>query len=372
MKLLSSLVYLASYLSFTCAIPLTDATVSNATWSSLTKRAPVQGSTFAWELARIGQNHMINTFGANGNDNAPKTLQSLNWGFKRDPTWGTNVLVYVIDTGVRGSHTELNGRVEAGFTLQTLGNIPANQDTALNHFGHGVASLIAGQRVGVAPAARIVPIRIFGDGDSAADLGATPNVIWGINTAVADFNARPGRANLKAVINISYILRDTAEARTAVTNAITQGIHVVYAAGNEGQNQCPNPANPNPQRVAQPGQITVGAVDAFDEYRFNFGPCIDILAPGAQVRMASAADDTSYLNDDGTSFAAPLVSGVIASILSQPNPPASPQDMKTLLTAAAPVAGRQYSYHMAVQGGTLPAGTTNIFLQSYPPSEVQQ
>ncbi|KAK1235809.1 hypothetical protein PQX77_000956 [Marasmius sp. AFHP31] len=258
--LLSSIISLATLAQ---AIPLSG---SNTTWSDFEKRAPELGDTYPAQLARIGQTHLLQTA-------TEDRLKQKNWKAFRDATWGKAVVVYVIDTGIRGTHNEFSlNTVAQGYTLDRLGgNFPANQDTAdrdsenrpIGH-GTGVAATIVGKTVGVAPAATIVPIRIFGEGNSKTELATTTDdVIWGINQAVADYTTK--HSAFKAIINISYTIRSTPAAWDAIDKAIKAGMHVVYAAGNDNKDQCPltsdrPKAADNTKRVWHPKQITVGGV----------------------------------------------------------------------------------------------------------------
>ncbi|KAF9062264.1 peptidase S8/S53 domain-containing protein [Rhodocollybia butyracea] len=150
--------------------------------------------------------------------------------------------------------------------------------------------------------------------------------------ATEDFIGRKEKdPNLRAVMNISWIIRHSPERKgeKAIEEAIAQGIHVVYAAGNEHQDQC-SPSSPK-RHVENVGQIYVSGIipQAPDDHpdktqpwpmsfqwRFNYGNCVDLVAPGEPIVCASAKGGT--FNHAGTSFAAPLVAGTVAAILSTP------------------------------------------------------
>jgi subtilisin family serine protease len=115
----------------------------------------------------------------------------------------------------------------------------------------------------------------------------------------------------------------------AVRNAISSGIVVVAAAGNDNSDAC------NYTPGSTPGVINVGASDFLSisnkldiRYPFtNFGPCVSIFAPGAEILSASISSDFIYRFESGTSMAAPFVSGV-ASLYLAKYPQATPAEVK--------------------------------------------
>ncbi|KAJ7751415.1 peptidase S8/S53 domain-containing protein [Mycena metata] len=147
--------------------------------------------------------------------NFPSALRgkTRDWTFTYDDTWGHGVFVYVADSGVRDTHTELAGRVLPGYVLPGPGG--AATEDVFNH-GTGVASLIAGATLGIATKqATIVPVRIA-DGNrcdrvdtSSADAAA------GVNWAVSDYKAR--NSPTTGIINISWQVYNEPVAVTALT-----------------------------------------------------------------------------------------------------------------------------------------------------------
>ncbi|GAA0624285.1 hypothetical protein GCM10009547_29240 [Sporichthya brevicatena] len=232
---------------------------------------------------------------------------------------GTGVTAFVIDSGVRATHSEFAGRVAAGADFTGLGST----DDVLGH-GTRVAGLLGGQTWGAAKGVTLVPVRIFGS--TAAS--AVSVVIAGINHVLA---ARAANPAAPMVANLSLGVRGHA-LDAAVANLVAAGVTTVVAAGNrDGADACTE--SPAAQRAA----ITVAA-STINDARASFsnvGSCVDLFAPGDDLVSSSPATDTSAEgNLDGTSYAAPLVAGVAATYL-QANPGATPAQVESLLTRTA-------------------------------------
>ncbi|MFE6625142.1 S8 family peptidase [Streptomyces sp. NPDC057740] len=237
----------------------------------------------------------------------------------RSYTWpesaGAGVTVYVIDTGIRVSHKDFGGRASYGWDFVD------GDRTAGDGNGHGthVAGTIAGQRYGVAKNAKVVAVRVL---DNAGG-GTTAQVIAGI-----DWVTRHARK--PAVANVSLGGYRNAQLDAAVRNSIASGVTYTVAAGNDGL-----PAGLySPAAVKE--AITVGATDKKDARAgfSNFGPVLDLFAPGVSITSASYANDTGRATYSGTSMASPHAAGVAALYLAD-HPKAWPAQVSKALVAQA-------------------------------------
>ena len=256
-----------------------------------------------------------------------RTLRDAqSYEFVYDPRNVTVPIVYVIDAGCQITHEEFGGRASWGQTFVEDGFGPHD---AHNH-GTAVLSASIGKALGVARAARGVSLRVLDVNGKTSD----SEIIAAIHYALY----QPGPHNLK-VVNISVGGADDPSASgQAINNAVNWaaqwGMHVVSAAGNNGHDLAKFPEHP---AVAALG-ITVGSINKFDERSqfSNYGGIVDFVAPGESVRVASTGptdDVTAYMT--GTSVAAPLVSGVIAYLLSI-HGAMSPEKMRDLLMSFKP------------------------------------
>lgn len=234
------------------------------------------------------------------------TQTSAPWGLDRiDQTSGldgtytdagtaSGVTVYVIDTGIT-AHDDFASRLSPGINMIA----DRSEDDATDGNGQGthVAGTIAGTVHGVAKGAQLVPVRVLDDTGSGSISGVIAGIEWVLGNHTPD---TPGIINMSLGGGISESLDDAVEA------AVTAGIVVVVAAGNDADDACVH----SPARAAS--AITVGATTTTDARASfsNYGTCLDIFAPGSSIRSTWKDGTTALLS--GTSMATPHVAGAAA------------------------------------------------------------
>ncbi|MFJ8867969.1 S8 family serine peptidase [Streptomyces sp. NPDC102473] len=228
---------------------------------------------------------------------------------------GGDVTAYVVDTGVRVTHKDFEGRATSGFDAVD------NDDDADDGNGHGthVAGTIAGASHGVAKKAKIVAVRVLDDAGS----GTTEQVVAGIDWVTANHKG-PSVANMSLGGSADPALD------AAVQKAIASGVTFAVAAGNESSDA----GEGSPSRV--PEAITVASSTKDDEQSSfsNFGSVVDIYAPGSDITSAWNDSDDATNTISGTSMATPHVVGAAAVYLGG-HPDATPEEVAAALTGGA-------------------------------------
>jgi subtilisin family serine protease len=277
--------------------------------------ATVTQSNPPWGLDRIGQRDL-----------------PLNHAYSYTST-GNGVNAYIIDTGIRRTHTQFGGRAFAAF--DSVGDGQNTNDC--NGHGTHVAGTVGGSTYGVAKSVRLFAVRVL----SCSGSGTTSGVIAGVNWVTAN-RINPAVANMSLGGGVSSALD------SAVRNSIASGVTYAIAAGNSNINA----ANASPARVSE--AITVGASTISDARASfsNFGSVVDIFAPGASILSAWRTSDTATATLSGTSMATPHVAGVAARYLQNAPPGTSPATVRNAIVNAATL------NHLS----GIPSGTANRLL----------
>ncbi len=281
----------------------------------------------------LGRNPNVAFIEPNGRVWAVGSQTNPPWGLDRidqrdglDNTYshgfdGTGVAAYILDTGIRISHTDFGGRAAYGY--DAVDNDPDAGDC--NGHGTHVAGTVGGGTYGVAKNVQLFAVRVLDCNGS----GTWEGVIAGIDWVTGHHTNGP------AVANMSLSGGANSAVDQAVQNSIADGVFYALAAGNGNFVGRPQDAcSSSPART--PEAATVGATDSGDnEASFsNYGTCVDILAPGVGVTSAWIDSDSDVNTISGTSMAAPHVAGAAVLYLDA-NPDADPATVVGALTSNA-------------------------------------
>ncbi|MEN8701913.1 S8 family serine peptidase [Bacillus infantis] len=235
------------------------------------------------------------------------------------------VRVAVIDEGVDMNHPELKKNLLPSYNA-------ANPMSAAKAGFHGthVAGIIAGIKdnsiggYGISPQAEILPVDVFDRGWGATDYAAAQGILYAIEKKAKVINMSFGG------MYPSQVLKD------AVAKAVSEGITVIAAAGNTGDESVNYPA-------AFEGVISVGNVDEKKQKAVSstYGPSMDIVAPGENIYSTyyDLEKKSTFGPLSGTSMAAPVVSGTAALLLSK-YPSLSNREVEYILKHSADDLGR--------------------------------
>ena len=249
---------------------------------------------------------------------------------------GAGVRAYIIDTGIRFSHSQFGGRASSGFDAVDGGS-------ADDCHGHGthVAGTVGGSTYGVAKGVSLIGVRVL----NCSGSGTNSGVIAGVNWVTGNH-----QAGQPAVANMSLGGGASSALDTAVRNSIADGVSYAVAAGNGNalgiaQNAC----NSSPARVAE--AMTISATDSSDRKASwaNYGNCVDWFAPGVSITSAWYNSNTATRTISGTSMATPHTAGVAALYL-QSNPSATASSVRTAL------------FNLTTKGIVTSSSTTNNHL----------
>lgn len=274
-------------------------------------------------------------------------------------TFGSpSIVVAVIDSGVSHDHPDLAGKVLPGFDVLN------NHAEPVDEVGHGtaVAGIIAARGddgigiAGVAMEATILPVKV-GSAEGSPISAIVSGIIWAVDNG-AD------------IVNLSLSSELPSDALyDAVLYAHSNGVPVVTAAGN-GPKAIAYPA-------AWPETISVGASTSWGELAgfSSRANRVDIIAPGSGIlsTWSNPHEGDGWSSVSGTSFAAPIVAGTLALLLTI-DPTLSIEEMRTLLTTSTiPVGGVDpepgSGAGLIDAGATLRALLTRSFEQTWQPAD---
>ncbi|WP_371799573.1 type VII secretion-associated serine protease mycosin [Streptomyces sp. NBC_01707] len=275
------------------------------------------------------------------------SVRSMQWhldAMKAEKMWetstGDGVTVAVIDSGVDATNPDLAGQVLKGLNLEH--NVSGDEFKDYNGHGTGMASIIAGTgksrggngAFGLAPGAKILPIRIFdptkaanqASADQAFNRDASTAIRYAVDHGVKIVNISLGHAT------------GSQQLTAAVKYALDKGSLIFAAVGNSGDK-----ANMVEYPAGTPGVVGVGAIgeDLRKTDESQYGGQVDLSAPGEDVVYACAGE-TGVCRGHGTSDATAIASASAALIWSKHPDWTNNQVLRVMLnTAGGPTSGAE-------------------------------
>ncbi|ORZ41145.1 peptidase S8/S53 domain-containing protein [Catenaria anguillulae PL171] len=234
---------------------------------------------------------------------------------------GLGTDVFVLDTGVRTSHRDFQGRASQPI-LQGF----AQQGGDPNGHGTHVAGICCSRTYGVSKGPRVIGIQVLGAGGT----GPWSNVIKGVEYAVQSRR----QTKRPTVINISIVGNFNQALNNALVAATRNGVHVVVAAGNSNQDTCRT--SPGSLGGRNSDVLVVGAVGQSDNMSgfSNWGACVDLSAPGEFIMSLGHWADDARKDMSGTSMASPHAAGAVSVVLSR-HPNLTPAQAKKFMVDMA-------------------------------------
>lgn len=265
--------------------------------------------------------YLAHTCGTSPND--PRVLDGTLWGLNQIDAPGgwdaqssaSNVIVAVLDTGVRYTHEDLGSNMwvnplDKSHGLNALaGTTDPSDDAGHGTMVAGVLGAVGNNGIGIAGVAWTVQIMAckcfdkFGVGD--------------ISSIVACLDY--ARTNHARLINASWGLSTNSLALSNALYAVrAAGIIVVAASGNASNNIDLNPSYPGSYHFDNVVSVASSARDDSLSSTSNYGAnTVHLAAPGENIYSTFAATDSYYYTQSGSSFAAPYVTGALALILAK-------------------------------------------------------
>ncbi|KAH8838405.1 hypothetical protein MCOR27_010082 [Pyricularia oryzae] len=217
-----------------------------------------------------------------------------------DTVTGADMYAYVIDSGININHVDFGGRAVRGY------NAWGGVHTDVSGHGTHVAGTIGSKTYGVFKDVNLIDVKVL-SGSSTTTAVVLEAYTWSVNDILAKSRTA------KSVINMSLSARNSDAYSGAIAAAYNAGVLSVVAAGNDNL----------PSSTRSPGSapeaITVGAIasDWTEAEYSNYGPSVDVLAPGSHVLSTYIGSNTATFSMSGTSSATPHVAGLALYLMAR-------------------------------------------------------
>lgn len=273
---------------------------------------PVKISKTDYFLDALQKTYVLQENPIWGLDRIDQKPNALNSKYYSTSTGGVGADVYVVDTGIDIAHPEFEGRAIWG------GNFVDNVNTDCNSHGTHVAGTVGSKTYGVSKKTKLIAVKVL----DCSGGGSFSGVLRGL-----EFVANSAKTSKRpSIVNMSLGGPKSSATDRVISNLEAAGVSVVVAAGNENADAC------NVSPASNVLAVSVGATTRQNTKAgfSNWGKCVSILAPGAQILSTVPGGKTKELQ--GTSMASPHVAGVYALILGE-NPRFSPAAMRKIIVS---------------------------------------
>ncbi len=235
-------------------------------------------------------------------------------------TGSSDVVVAVVDTGVDYNHEDLKDNIFRDSNGDVIGyNFVGNNDNPMDDHNHGthcagIIGAVGNNNVGISGVCwdiSIMPVKVLSSSGSGSASGVADGICYAADNGADVISMSLGGSQNSQTIN------------NAINHAISKGVVLVAAAGNDNTQSKSYPAG-------NEDVIAVAATNRNDDKASfsNYGDWVDVAAPG--VSILSTLIDNDYGSYSGTSMACPHVAGLIGLILSK-KPSLSVDEVRTIL-----------------------------------------
>lgn len=286
----------------------------------------------------------------------PKISAPAGWAVT---TGSTGVTIAIVDTGVDKNHSDLVGKLVAGYDFV---NNDADADDDNGHGTHcaGIAAALTNNGIGVAGVdwnARIMPVKVLNASGSGSYSGIANGIIWAADNGAKVISMSLGGSSGSATLE------------SAVNYAAGKGVVIVAAAGNSNTTAASYPGYYT-ACIAVGSTTSTDARSSFSNYGANW---VDVAAPGSSIY--STYDGNTYATLSGTSMATPHVAGLAGLLWAKQGAAATAATVRNAIEQNCDNVGTWVAYGrinvakaLGSTGGGGGGGTTTT---NYTPGSVQ-